>query len=210
MLNTPKANLSLVIKTYKELGCRGIGEICANIPITDPRYMNLFHHAEQQKMPMLFHFTARKRGLYGATDGPGLPGLAKVLKAFPKAIFIGHSPAFWNEIDGNLKRSLRDGYPKGPIKKQGALWNLFANYPNLYGDISAGSGHNALTRDSKAGYKFVKKFHKQLCFGTDRFTTPKEPVPPILVFLKDSLKNKKITKVEYDNIMYRNSRRIRA
>lgn len=208
MLNTPTANLSVVMKTYKELGCRGIGEICANIPITDPRYQNLFYHAEKQKMPLLFHFTGLKKGTYGAIDKPGLPGLAASLKNFRKAIFIGHSPPFWNEIDGDLKPGERDIYPKGPIKKQGALWKLFADNHNLYGDMSAGSAYNALTRDTGVGIKFIKRFHKQLCFGTDRFTDPKEPVPPILIFLKDLFKDKKLTRTQYDNIMYRNAQKI--
>lgn len=208
MLNTPNADLSRLMRAAKDAGCRGIGEICANIPITDPRYMNLFAHAEKEKMPMIFHFAKRKGGLYGAIDKLGLPGLATALKTFPKAIFIGHSPSFWNEIDGNLKPKDREAYPKGCITKQGALWKLFANNPNLYGDMSAGSGFNALSRDPKVGFKFIRKFHKQLCFGTDRFTSADEPIPPLLPYMKAALAGKKLTKTQYDNIMYRNCQRL--
>ena len=208
MLNTPDADLSIIMKAYKDLGCMGIGEICANISITDPRYQNLFHHAEKQRMPMIFHFTGRKGAGYGVIDKLGLPGLAMSLKNFPKAIFLGHSPCFWNEIDGNLTSRQKEGYPKGLIKKQGMLWTLFTKNQNLYGDLSAGSAHNAIARDPKVGVKFLKKFHKQLCFGTDRFTNATEPVPPILIYIRKLREEKTLTKVEFDNIMYKNAQRI--
>ena len=41
------------------------------------------------------------------------------------------------------------------------------DYPNLHGDISAGSGYNALTRDPEFGVAFVNEFHDRLFFGTD-------------------------------------------
>ncbi len=208
MLNTPEADLSQIMRIYKELGCAGIGEICANIPITDPRYQNLVAHAGAQGLPLIFHFAGREGGLYGVIDAPGLPGLAKSLAAFPKAIMFGHSPAFWNEIDGHLDPAERDGYPKGKIEKPGALWQLFEKYPNLYGDLSAGSAHNAISRDPEVGYKFLRRFYQQLCFATDRFSALNEPVPPILTLMKEVLAQKELTRAQYDDIMYRNAQRV--
>ena len=40
-------------------------------------------------------------------------------------------------------------------------------YPNLWADISAGSGHNALTRDRAFGLAFLDEFQDKLLFGTD-------------------------------------------
>ena len=208
MLNTPKADLSQLMKIYKKLGCKGIGEICANIPITHRLCKNLFYHAGCEKMPVLFHMASRKGGLYGVIDKLHLPGLEQVLGEFPDTVFIGHAPAFWNEIDGDAKAKERESYPKGSIKRAGRLCKLLEKYPNFYGDLSAGSGFNAVSRDPEFGYGFLQKFNKKLFFGTDRFTSAREPVPPILLLLKDAVKNRKISKTAYENIMYRNFNRI--
>ena len=40
--------------------------------------------------------------------------------------------------------STRGGYPKGPIHKPGRVAELLSKYDNLYGDLSAGSGYNAI------------------------------------------------------------------
>ncbi len=208
MLNTPEADLSRMISAYRDLGCRGIGEICANIPLEDPRFHNLFHHAEQQRMPLLFHITGVEGGVYGVIDGMGLPGLANSLDSFPRAVFIGHAPFFWNAMDGALTREQSLGYPKGPIRKTGALWKLLEKHPNLYGDLSAGSAHNAITRDPETGCRFLVRFYKQLCYGSDRFTYANEPTPPMLVFLREALARKKLTRRQFDRIMYRNVQQI--
>ena len=208
MLNTPEADLSRLIRIYRDMGCRGIGEMCAALPITDPLYWNLFHHAGECGMPILFHFTGRRQGGYGVIDRFHLPGLEAALKAFPKTVFIGHAMAFWAEFDGNLKPRERETYPKGPVKSEGRLWHLLAQYPNLYGDLSAGSGHNAISRDPEAGYRFLGKFHRQLLYGTDRTTAEDKSIPPQLAFLKDAVQTGKITSTAYANIMGLNFQRV--
>jgi predicted TIM-barrel fold metal-dependent hydrolase len=40
-------------------------------------------------------------------------------------------------------------------------------YPNLWADLSAGSGHNAITRDPAFGIEFLDRFQDKLLFGTD-------------------------------------------
>lgn len=40
-------------------------------------------------------------------------------------------------------------------------------YPNLYADMSAGSGYGALTRDEKFTAGFLKRHPQQLLFGSD-------------------------------------------
>ncbi len=44
---------------------------------------------------------------------------------------------------------------------------LFDTYPNLYGDLSAGSGNNAITRDMEWGREFLIRRADRLLFGTD-------------------------------------------
>lgn len=206
-LNTPKADFSGLMRVFKELGCRGVGEVCANLPIVSPLYKNLFFHAGQEGLPVLFHLSPKRGGLYGMIDKPGLPGLEEVLREFPDTLFIGHAPSFWNEIDGGLKVSERNGYPSGPVRKDGSLWKLMETYPNLYGDFSAGSGHNALTRDPEAGIRFIRTFHKKIFFGTDMFFVKSEP-PAHLTMMQAALAEKRIGKTMYENIMHRNFERV--
>ena len=208
ILNNPKADFSGLMKLFKDLGCKGIGEVCANMPVTSPLYKNLFNHAGEEKLPVLFHLSPKKGGLYGMIDNAALSGLEEVLKEFPKTIFIGHAPSFWNAIDADVTTpKLRNRYPKGKITNKGPLWSLMEKYPNMYGDFSAGSGHNALTRDPATGIEFLKKFNKKIFYGTDMFFKKEEP-PLHLTMMQNALENKKISKTVYENIMHRNFERI--
>jgi len=207
VLNYKKADFSMLMMLFKDLGCMGIGEICANLRINDPLCKNLFDHAGRAGLPVLFHLSPRQGRLYGIFDRPGLPGLEEVLRDFPRTIFIGHAPSFWNEIDGRLDPRQRNGYPKGPIAREGALWRLMAKYPNLYGDFSAGSGHNALTRDPAAGFRFLNKFHRKIFFGTDMFFKKDKP-PMHLVLMRSALSGRHISNAAYKDIMHRNFERV--
>ena len=47
---------------------------------------------------------------------------------------------------------------------------LFRLYPNLYGDLSDLTAHNAFARDEEYGPKFMTEFQDRLFFGTDLCT----------------------------------------
>ncbi len=81
--------------------------------------------------------------------------------------FIGHGPGFWASISGNVTRRDLGGYPRGPVEPGGALDRLLQAYPNLWGDLSAGSGAGALTRDREFGRRFLIRRANRLLFGTD-------------------------------------------
>ena len=210
MLNFREGQINGLIKAYKKMGCIGIGEVCATLPIDHKLYKNLYRAAGEEKMPMLFHIVSGRYINYGAIDDLHLPRLEKMLKKFPDAIFIGHAPCFWNEIDGNLKEEQRNSYVRGPIKKKGVLWRLFEECPNLYADTSAGSAHVALSRDPEKGYAFLEKFSSQLFFGTDRFTSADEPVPDIIAFLKHGAKKGNLSKKAFENITHKNFEKVFA
>ncbi|MFA6716208.1 MAG: amidohydrolase family protein [Victivallales bacterium] len=208
MMNSDDNSIMRLIKVYQEFGCKGIGEMCASLWIDDIRYQRLFHNAGEAGMPIIFHFKPEGSTSYGAIDDPGLPRFERMVKMFPKTIFAGHAPCFWNEISADVTAENRACYVKGKIEKKGRLWTMFAENRNLYGDISAGSAHCALSRDPEKGYEFLEKFNSQVVFGTDRFTSADEPVPPILGFLKNGLTEGSLSPEAYENIMHRNTERI--
>ena len=210
MMNIDDTGIMRLIKVYQELGCKGIGEMCASLLMDDIRYQRLFHNAGEAGMPILFHFKPQDSTSYGVIDDLGLPRLERMVKMFGKTIFIGHSPCFWNEISADVSDENRDSYVKSKVTQKGRLWTMFAANKNLYGDISAGSAHCALSRDPAVGYEFLEKFNAQILFGTDRFTSATEPIPEILGFIKDGLAEKHLSQTAYENIMHRNAEIILA
>jgi predicted TIM-barrel fold metal-dependent hydrolase len=129
-----------------------------------------------------------------------------VLKQFPKLIFLGHSQAFWSEIGGGLTLAEKNGYPTGVVKEGGALVRLMRQYPNLHGDISAGSGYNALTRDPEFGYKFIEEFQDRLLLGLD-YCSPENDMQHIEWFTAARDKGS-INERIYQKIMWENTNRV--
>jgi len=184
--NAPDAPLVEALEYYRSKGCKGVGEVCANIPFLDPLAQNLFSAAERAGLPLTFHIGAQIGGLYGLYDEPGLPQLEECLRRFPKLKFLGHSQTFWAEIGTMDSPNDRYGYPRYPIRAEGALVRLMRKYPNLYGDLSANSGYNALARDRRHAARFLEEFADRLVFGTDICapTTP-TPLADLLIEMRD-------------------------
>ena len=197
--NTPDEDLSYYLRQYKALGAKGVGEIEENRPFDDPYMLNLFRHCEACGMPVLFHIGSQG-GDYGIVDEPGLPRLEKVLGLFPRLKFLGHSQKFWAEISV-CDASERDGYPSGPVTP-GRTVELMRRYPNLCGDLSAGSGCNALMRDPEFAYSFLEEFSDRLYFGTD-ICAPSDIDSPMLElasFLDDAMLRGKISYAAYERV----------
>jgi hypothetical protein len=204
--NSPQTDFSIVLNEYRDNGCRGLGELTANLYFDDPLCVNLFHHCGKAGLPIIFHLYNKFGGSYGLVDDIKLPRLEKVLKECPETIFIGHAMAFWAEISADVKEETRGGYPAGEIRSEGKLQELLRNYQNLYGDLSAGSGYNAITRDMGYGYKFLEKFQDQLLFGTDICHVVQES--PIVDYFRNGLKEGKILKIAYNKITEENAKRV--
>jgi predicted TIM-barrel fold metal-dependent hydrolase len=166
-----RAGLRTMLKAYVDLGAKGFGEHKAGLPIDDRRMMALYEVCDDLNLPVLFHCDDQR-----GTDAPGLPGTERVLTAFPKVNFIGHGPGFWASISGDATAKDLGGYPKGPVAPGGVLDRLFDAHKNLWGDLSAGSGANAVGRDRDFGRSFLLRRADRLLFGTD-YLKPGQPVP---------------------------------
>ena len=155
-----------MLSYYKEQGAAGVGEITANLAMDDPRVEALMAACEKLNMPVTIHI-GDLGGDYGLVDSLGLPKLEKLLQKFPKLILLGHSQKFWSEISGDVTLETRGKNPKGPVVPGGRVVELMRKYPNLCGDLSAGSGCNAMMRDPDFGYAFMEEFRDRLFYGTD-------------------------------------------
>ena len=177
LANRHDAPLGDLLRFYRDLGCKGVGELTANLNFLDPMTQNLFHHIEDVGLPLTFHISPGLGESYGLVDHVGLPQLEICLQRFPRLKFFGHSQAFWAEM-GVMKNPADDrrGYPNYPVEEEGRVPKLMRKYPNLHGDLSAGSGANALTRDRAFGIAFLNEFQDRLFFGTD-ICAPDTPTP---------------------------------
>ena len=184
--NSEFTDFAVWIEWYKAHGCRGVGEFMPNMYFNDPRVENIFRQFEAAGLPVIFDDTTRVGRSYGLVDEPGLPQLEMTLRRFPKLILFGHGPAFWSEMGTLDTVADRGGYPRYPIRAEGAVPKLFRRYPNLWGDLSAGSGANALMRDEAYAVKFLNEFQDRLCFGTD-ICWAEQPLPlaGFLIRLRD-------------------------
>ncbi len=158
-----------ILKRYVDAGAKGFGEHKWGGAIDDPRNIDLFRACAEVKLPVLFHLDNVRN-----TDKPGLPGLEKVLQEVPNGVFIGHAQGWWASISGNVKQAELQGYPRTPVAPGGAIDRLMDKYPNIYGDLSAGSGANAIRRDLEFGREFVIRRADRLLFGTDYLASSQE------------------------------------
>lgn len=190
-----------ILAEYKEQGCKGYGEAMSGLPIDDPRLQKLYETCGELGLPVVYHIDALRN-----VDEKGFPRFEAMLRKFPETVFVGHAQHFWAEISGDVTQEDFGRYPKGKIAPGGAVPRLMAEYPNLYADISAGSGYNALTRDPEYGYAFLERFQNKLFFGTDLCRNHQEI--QIIPYLKNARAEGRISRMAYDKIARGNAIRV--
>jgi len=201
-------DFSWTLERFVEMGCVGIGEITANVPFDDPLVVNMMEQCGKWDLPVLFHGTGPGPGLYGLIDEAGSPRLERLLQQVPGTTFIGHATGFWAEVDGNITSDTKSTYPPGPITKEGSLPRLLRTYANLFADISANSGYNAISRDRDFGIRFLNEFQDKILYGTDVTTGDKRGAGPHLTFLKELLHEGSIDQAVFDKITSGNTLRL--
>ncbi len=204
--NSPKTDFSFFLNYFKECGAKGVGEITANLYFDDPMVLNLFRHCEACDMPVTFHIGAKGND-YGLVDELGLPRLEKVLSMFPKLRFLGHSQKFWSEISGDVTEQSRGENKPGKVTRGGRVVALMRKYPNLCGDLSAGSGYNAISRDPDFSYGFLEEFQDRLYYGTD-VCSPVNitwDMIKLSAFLDEAMEKEKISYAAYKKICRTNA-----
>ncbi len=151
-----------MLRRYVDAGARGFGEHKPRLAIDDPLCMKLYEACDEVGLSILFHLDNQAN-----MDKPGLPGLDRVLAAFPKLVMIGHGKGWWASIAGNLvQEDLHVGYPAGKVAPGGAIDVLMEKHANLYADLSS-SGAHAVLRDAEFGAAFLRRRAERLLFGTD-------------------------------------------
>jgi predicted TIM-barrel fold metal-dependent hydrolase len=147
-----------VIEKYLKMGAIGIGEQKFEVE-SDSKHIELIATiAREYAVPVLMHF---QHGKYNTT----FDRFHKTLEKFPKVNFIGHAQTWWGNIDRNHDQTVM--YPKTRVTPGGLTDRLLSDYPNMYADLSAGSGLNAMLRDEDHARQFINRHQDKLLYGSD-------------------------------------------
>jgi len=153
------------IEDAVERGCRGFGEHKIRLCIDNPDCIKVFDACGALGLPVLFHIDIPlpDSDMWYNVDASRLPW---VLDRCSRTVFVGHGPGFWREISGDADES-PSAYPSGPVTSGGRLLSLLGGFENLYCDLSAGSGLNAIRRDPEFGRQFLIDHGDRCMYGTD-------------------------------------------
>ena len=147
------------IEKYLKLGAPIIGESKFGVECDSPEMQKIYQLAQAYNVPILMHW---QHNMYNR----GIQRFDKMLEKFPKVNFIGHAQTWWANIDKNYSNQ-NEIYPKSKATPGGLTDRLLSNYPNMYGDLSAPSGLNAILRDEDHMRGFMQRHQDKLVFGSD-------------------------------------------
>ena len=161
-----KPDAEQVLTQAVKNGAQGFGEMKFHVAADGPELRRMYALAADLRVPILIHFQEVD---HTPNEGTWSTGYAKVfesiLKAYPKTTFIGHADAFWANVSADYHDEAV--YPEGPIKRGGVTDRWLGDYANLFADMSAVSGSNAMSRDPAFTEDFLKRHQDKLLFGSD-------------------------------------------
>ena len=163
-------NLQAAIEIY---GARVCGELKLRMMYDNPDALRLYRFCAKKKIPVVAHLdyefdTGQKYPRPSWWYGGGMEAFERAIQSCPETIFLGHAPAFWAHISNDGQHD-KTAYPKGKVFPGGKLTAMLRQYPNLHCDISAGSGHNALSRDHEFAKDFLLEFQDRILYARDYF-----------------------------------------
>ncbi|MES2788665.1 MAG: amidohydrolase family protein [Planctomycetota bacterium] len=153
----PEATAEL--NKYLDLGAIIIGEQKFGVECDSPESQKLYALAGEHKVPILLHF---QHGTYNLS----FERFYQMLEKFPNTTFIGHAQTWWANIDKN-HADQKMLYPRGKVTAGGLTDKYLADYPNMFADMSAGSGLSALTRDEDHARGFLDRHQNKILYGSD-------------------------------------------
>jgi uncharacterized protein len=154
-----------VLRDALKGGAVSIGEMKFHLALDSPEMRRVYDVAAEMQVPVMMHIQTFPHFKGEMPYNTGYPEFDKVLRAYPRTMFIGHGDLFWAHISADVPTDR--GYPPGPIKRGGLTDKWLSEFPNLYADMSANSGNNALSRDTDFTRDFIVRHQRKLLFGSD-------------------------------------------
>lgn len=146
-------------------GAVSIGELKYHLALDSPEMRRIYEVSAEMRVPVMMHIQVFPHFAGELPYNTGYPQFDRMLRAYPKTNFIGHGDLFWAHISADVPTDR--GYPAGPVKPGGLTDRFLSDYPNLYADMSANSGNNALSRDPDFSREFIVRHRSKLIFGSD-------------------------------------------
>ena len=157
-----------VVEKYLKLGAVVIGEQKFGVECDSPGSQKLYKLAEAYRVPILMHWQAGSYNL-------GFDRFYKMLERYPKVNFVGHAQTWWANIDKANVDNPKALYPNGKVTAGGLTDRYLRDYPNMFADLSAGSGENAFKRDPDHARGFFERHQDKLLYGSDCNDIPGDP-----------------------------------
>lgn len=154
-------------------GVRIYGEIKLRMMYDNPDALRMFRFCGEKGLPVVVHIdyefdNGQKYPRPNWWFGGGIGALERAVKACPETIFMGHAPGFWAHISDDDKFD-KEPYPQGEVLPGGKVLEMLDKYPNLFCDISAGSGCRAFERDLDFSRNFMIEYQDRILYGRDDF-----------------------------------------
>lgn len=193
------AKLEAAIELYD---VKVYGEIMLRIMYDNPDALKMFKYCGEKKLPVIVEV---RYGIPTGQDYPrsdwwyggGIDAFERAIEQCPDTIFLGHGPGFWAHISNDeLYKTVE--YPKAEVKPGGKLLRMMEKYDNLYLDLSAGSGFNAMNRDRKLAKDLLIKYQDRALYGRDDVNND----------LQEFLSSLSLPKPVLDKIYYLNAERL--
>ena len=154
-----------VIRNAIQGGAVSVGELKYHLALDSAEMRRIYEVCAEMQVPVMMHIQSFPHFPGELPYNTGYPQFDKVLRAYPKTTFIGHGDLFWAHISADVPTDR--GYPSGPVKPGGLTDRFLSDFPNLYADMSANSGNNALSRDPDYSRGFITRHRSKLIFGSD-------------------------------------------
>ena len=148
------------IEKYLKLGAVLIAEQKFGIDCDSAEMQRIYQLAADYDVPVLMHWQYHRYNY-------GFDRFHKMLARYPRTRFIGHAQTWWAHIDKDYQDDTSNLYPKGAVTSGGLTDRYLSDFPNMFGDLSAGSGLNALTRDEEHALAFIERHQDKLLYGSD-------------------------------------------
>jgi predicted TIM-barrel fold metal-dependent hydrolase len=147
------------IERYLKRGGVVIGEQKFHLECDSPEMQRIYALAGHYNVPVLMHWQFER-------FNTGFERFHTMLEKYPRTRFVGHAQTWWANINKDYS-NWKDLYPKGNVTRGGITDRYLSDYPNMFGDLSAGSGLNALRRDEGHAHDFLHRHQDKLIYGSD-------------------------------------------
>jgi uncharacterized protein len=146
-------------------GAVSVGELKFHLALDSPEMRRIYDICAETQVPVMMHIQNFPHFPGEMPYNTGYPNFDRILRAYKRTNFIGHGDLFWANISADVPTDR--GYPNGPVKPGGLTDKFLSDYPNMFADMSANSGNNALSRDPDYSREFIKRHRTKLLFGSD-------------------------------------------